>query len=889
MWAGWACSATARALDFCKPLLIRLAVGACLALMCCWSLPVGAQGSEGQTAPAGVAPQFTYDIDVTLESPERLSGTLTVRFANTSTRSIERIPLSLYAELFSTPDADLDDVNHPVRFPRGFSPGGTEVTGVRVNGRQVDVPSPSDGESEPTVRWLELGHGDAIPAGAEVEISLTFMTHIPHRFGLFGHAEGTVVLLGGWYPVVPRLADDRFQPEQPHAPSLLRCRFRSWSPGILALGNELATVAVDRSVEKRFTIDGPALLCFRRAYSLRKLRREGEDISLIMSGPHNAADESRRAMVDEVLRTTLAPIPAGAGDSPAPLFLAIEAPLRESMAVPFAGGVLYSDLLLQVTPFKRLTAQHLDNLRSAVLAAHLLGRRGMSLFDALLAINCIQFLRMETGQSDPLFLRRSLEKLEVWGALDKVGTDPQAHFQSSMFFTPELPMDIRRSNALFAGEVPPARSVARLVILILGTEGPAAALRRALGTGMGLRKAVYVEGGEKNRAALDGAFGFTGTPLALRSVTRGDSGWTARVCKGAPAAIPLEVEAGAGTSRARFVSSCPEKCCDIRLRQSVGEERVRVDPLGVILQPSTDESHPRLDDRNHIDLKWMVTRFNATMGTGDRLPSGGFELVMQPRFDLRNRAFVAPSLTPGRVSMGAGWRFGLGRRVRPNFLSDSISVSLRAAAGIDESNGVFGPALTYVHYTRGSRMNPYAGNWSYAYLYPVAASGLDRFGARFGGMVSQVAGSSPDHVFAFRIQGDGRLGWTPDWDVPSTGGIEGLRAAGATMLSKAHRLGAGAEYRLMIVRNLNIPVFRLAWLTGLQLALFVDTAAISDSPAELFKEENLFVDAGTGLRFHFDVFGVIPSLVSFDFAYMPAVLGAATPGYNGVLSFYQPF
>ena len=197
--------------------------------------------------------------------------------------------------------------------------------------------------------------------------------------------------------------------------------------------------------------------------------------------------------------------------------------------------------------------------------------------------------------------------------------------------------------------------------------------------------------------------------------------------------------------------------------------------------------------------------------------------------------------------------------------------------------------ISYLHFTRQSRMNPFTGNWSYLFAYPTIAPGFDKFGSRFGAMTSQLFGRSPDHILAVRVNGDTGVGWIPGWDVPATGGLEGLRALGSFQGSARHRVGGSMEYRFMPLRNLHAPLLRLGYITALQFAFFVDAATISDEIEALFAPEETLVDVGVGFRPHGDVFGVLPGIVSLDLAYLLPILGAAEGGINLVLSFYQPF
>ena len=378
--------------------------------------------------------------------------------------------------------------------------------------------------------------------------------------------------------------------------------------------------------------------------------------------------------------------------------------------------------------------------------------------------------------------------------------------------------------------------------------------------------------------------------LALGDGRMTPEGYEIEACKlGDAGPLPLELLISADGHSRQVVVPCLTRCCTISTGANATPQ-VTLDPHGLLLQETSDNNHPRHNDRNHVDLKWVLNRPYLSFAGGDRFPSMGLELQVEPRWDLHNRFALRPSITSRRGTVSGSWRHGFGRKVRPTYLADSVSLGLRAAFPLDGSDGgLLGPILSYVHYTRQSRMNPYRGNWSYLFAYPLFTPDLGQAGSRFGAMTSQLFGRSPDHVLALRLNADTGLGWIPDWDVPATGGIDGLRALGSYQMSARHRAGASVEYRFMPVRNLHASVLRLGYLTALQLAVFVDGATIADDLDVLFSESATLVDVGLGIRPHADILGILPGIVSLDVAYLLPVLGATQGGVNLVLSFYQPF
>lgn len=804
----------------------------------------------------------------------------------------EVLPVRLYPNALSRHDAEVDDVSFPLRFPGSFDSAWMVLDGPETHNfdstTRDDYRGSRAGPETVESYFKPVGDG-------RVRFTSSFSAHVPRRFGLFSAIDGRVCALGGWFPVLSGHTEDQVEYD---------ISISVASAGILVLGNRFFVASADAAVVTRLTWSGPLLLYFvPRAESTAF--HAGSSLVLAVSRPGRSKwrQSAGRAVQTVKWGGSQHPLPdsfSGAApsechsgrkgqafDNP---FLVLEAPLREAVAVPFPGGILLSEHAFDVTPVKGLKRQRKEVVRAAVAASLMMSRSGMSLTDALLAMNLIHFLRWDRGENDPLAVTRFFRMTEFWGVLDKIGTDPQAVFESSVFFTPDLPAELRSSPPLAYSVCPSPRTAARLVYRILGPVKTAEALEEAILGGKPLRRSLEERVPPDRASGLDQALAPEPVDLELRSVEPQENGWKVTVCKGeSHADVPIELATEFSGKTTIHTVSCPSACCDIVVSGGKNEPDVLIDPYGVFLQQPAGNEDPRLNDRNFVDLKWMVSRPYLTMSAQDPLPAAGFELNVQPRWDLHNIAWIAPSIAPGRVFLLGGWRYAFGRRVRPNFLAWTLGLGLRVGASLNGESGAIGPAFTLLHYTRGSRLNPFKGDWSYAYLYPMSEWTSGHVGARMGAMYSRVVGPNPDHVFAFRVQVDTAVGDTPEWDLPAIGGVEGLRAMAAYMVSCAHRSGVNVEYRWMATRNLSVSFFNLAWLNAIQLAFFVDGASISEDLAGQFRARTSFVDFGAGVRSQFNVLGVIPSLVAVDFAYMPRILGVDAASFNVVVGFYQPF
>jgi hypothetical protein len=832
--------------------------------------------------------EANYDITLAIDIVNgRASGVATISFTNTSLSSIRTVPVYLVPNHFSKPDEDLNDVTFPHRFPAAFSPGQMSLLQVSANG--VDITEELQILKLRSALAPEIPLPEPCAPGSTVILELTYSIIIPHRFGTFGQVDEVIVLNGGWYPHIPLLTQNGFDRQELHTEGSYVLSLSTSESGLLVVGDHMRRTDTRKQESITLSWSGPLPLYFSSPFSLLEEKEEGKVPILHVSRTRDRLTSRTARQVRQAVAAALsdAHLP-----SSTPPFVILEAPLRETMVIPIRHGILVSDLAFDVLPAESLVRQHHDNVYSAAYSATLMRAADMTLYETLLTLNLLQFVRQARGESDPLFLRRFLRFAEVWGTLEKMGSDPQAHFQNSMFFAPELPAELKRQVELLPRQsLTSPRTAARILFIVLGVTRIENALSLALEQQVPVTEALKSLAHAHEHEFIDLAFISHGTDLELFSVEQRDGAWYARVCKhGLNGPLPMELESG-DRHRTKLVTTvCTTDCCDIALGSTKRRPRVLIDPMSVFQQTSDSADHPRRNDRNYLDLKWIISRPYFSMGSGDTFPSMGAELTLQPRFDLRNKAFLGAATTPERVSFLTGWRYGFGRQVRPNYLSHSLSLGIRATVSLQgDFDSSFGPALSWVHYSRQSRFNPYAGNWSFLYAYPVAEEGFKQFGVRVGGQLAQVLGTNPDHVFAFRLQSDFGFGHLPDWDVPSTGGIDGLRAVGATDFSKHQRLGVNLEYRWMVVRNLHLSLARFAYLSGVQLAVFGDGAAIAHNPGHLLAPASMFSDFGFGLRFHMNVFGVLPAMLAVDTAYLLPVGAVQTGGMNYILSFFQPF
>lgn len=136
-----------------------------------------------------------YIIDVQIDTHVMaLTGKETVRYVNTEDVSLKEIYFHLY------PNAFKDDSISPfppdeigLAYPDGFSPGYTDILGVKVNDEEAQF------VIEGTNMKVSLPH-ELMP-GKSTDIAINFVVKLPPSDGRFGYGKYTIKL-ANWYPIV---------------------------------------------------------------------------------------------------------------------------------------------------------------------------------------------------------------------------------------------------------------------------------------------------------------------------------------------------------------------------------------------------------------------------------------------------------------------------------------------------------------------------------------------------------------------------------------------------------------------------------------------------------------------------------------------------------------
>lgn len=842
-----------------------------------WGLSVALMGIVLFTLPASVKAResgfCTERVVVRIDAQHHsVSGTFELSDCPNG-QTLSQVPVQAYlpASRYAVQDPDLDDVNVLWRLPYGMSlsksayedAGGQAV--VADDDGWIDLPRLSDGAG----RW-----------------GLAFQIQFPLRTGPFAAGSWGLGALGGLFPLVP------VQPGEEESGSGLHVsRNRELvvevarGEGLIVVGNHFSRVASGRPATFRLQSAGPLPFIFLSEFSLTRWRSRDPSVPEVWGIiPCQRCNQELGRMESTVslVGKRLEKLPSHSADA---RFLVVQIPLRETPALPFPGGIAVSDRFLRLTPLGPLRQRHIDALNWMVVAGWLIQRPGWTLDDALLWVRMMELVAQSQGHREALLLKEFFREGEVLATLDTIGTDPQTGFESTLFFRSAPPGELESLPERVTSRSGSPTFVARQALLLLGLERAVSLLESAMSDASGLSRTILRSLTGDSEAIFAAAMHRRESDLRLVSIKRHGSRWNARVCvEGDQGPLVLEAEARRGLRRkVRSAQACLSDCCDLDVGEWKRRPRVVLDPDETLPQVTLLPEDPRRNDRLHPDLKWMIARPYLSMARGDRLPTTSFELVVQPRYDLRHQGFFGPFLTPDRLALAGGYRMGVGPRVRPNLRMGALSLGLRGALGLENRGQVsWGPMLVLDAMSTGSRPNPAKGFRAMAYAYPYASAGLDKMGLRGGAGLTLYGRPWLSWVVVGGLKLDGVAGWFPPWEAIQVGGIGGMRGLSSTGPRTRYRVGGSLELRWMLFQGADAPVLDLLFLRGLQLALFVDAASLTRGIHDVGSTDSLYTNVGLGLRPHVDWLGFIPGILSLDVAWLLPV-GAVNSGSIGIL------
>ena len=855
-----------------------------LVALLAWNAPATVFGSPCD----GLAPLDACDegprllIDASLDvEGRRIRARTEIRFVNCADVPLSEIPILMPAALYGKVAEDLDDRNFPWRYPGGVSLSTCRFTAAVVtSGPGLEGPAP---HCRPVTRLRlrrPLAPGEAMTLVLDTDITA------PRRFGSFGAARGTLTLRGGWHPALPVLEPQGFRTGAGPGAAHINARVTPKRNTRVLLGTTLAAAGPAMPASFAGRLAEPLALVADARLRKTVIRQRARRVELIHTAPRTAVRDpstpgdlvqtdwlrERSGGIRRVVQGLRDPFDAER-------WTLVVVPLRETLAIPGAETTFVADTLYALTDIGLLTRYHDEALAAALLTSSL--RRARPKLHPWLALMGGAWLRKRLREGADLGAVRDLtRKGEFLYAIDQFGTDAQIPQEDLFFQRSGAGTPFAREAEFTGAPYPSPWTAARLLQEIAAvraldarkTRGPSDPEGPAAFTGERWAPAFcrWVERGHREEQDL--------SVRVLR--TRGEDRAPASIIEarrhgaslGLPVRVRIEHENG-GVKDVVWDTATPVMRWRIRGRV----RRATVDPDAGLLQRRAARTQDlRYDDASERGLKWVFAKPWISFTSGERIPTAYVELNLQRRHDLRSTWVLQPRLFPSRAELLLGHRWGFGRLSRPNRNRWHLTVGVKGAAGF-EHGGSFSPALKTMLYfdNRRALFAPFRGGWAYGYVegFPGDTRGGWRFSSKMGLGGAKLFGTRPDIVVALRGLADTRVGDTPAWEHLHVGGILGVRGLAVADFAPKHRLAFSAELRWMPLRNLHMSLVRAAFLRGLQLVLFTDTALLGTDYDAWFEERYLYQSAGLGLRFHADLFGVFPAVIAVDEAVVLPLYG----------------
>ncbi len=829
--------------------------------------PAAAAGSQDCLPPLTPCGTPRVVIHATVDpGTRRLDATTELHVVNCSDQPLAEIPILLPGAMHGAVEDDLDDRNFRWRYPHDIS-----LTDCRIDaGAVTEGPGLAGDPAGPCAVLQALALESPLPVGAALTLSLTTSMTIPERFGTFGAARGILTLRGGWHPTLPVLGSGGFRPGD--GPGRVHYD-ATVTPSIatrILLGDRLqAAGPAQAGVWSGETWD-PLNLVVSGALRETVVRTGGHTVTLIHTAPDPEPRDpytpgdllqtdwsaARVAGVERVLRGLRDPYARRA-------WTLVVVPMLENLAVPGEDLVYLAESLYEITGTGLLSRYH-DSALAAALVTASLRRARPETHPWVAMVNGAWLQTHLNAQTDLGAVRDLTRKGEFIHAIDQFGTDARIPQEHLFFQRVQDRNPYAGESELAATELPSPWAANRLLdeigaVRALAPDGP--------WEGAFCR---WVQGGHREELDLS---------VRVRRVRRPDGAEESlvearRIGPGSGLPVRVRLEHRNGGTR-DVVWDTTEETARWRVRGRL--RRATVDPEGRILQRRERQTQDlRFNDTSRQDLKWVFARPWISLTSGERIPTAYVELNLQRRHHLRSTWVLQPRLFPQRAEILVGHRWGFGRLASRNRSRWQLTLGIKGAAGFDDG-GSFSPSLKSLLYydTRSGSLAPFKGGWVYTYVegFPGDSRGGWRLSTKFGVGGSKIFGRRPDLVFVVRGLADTRLGETPEWESLSVNGILGVRGLNVAGFAPKHRLAASAELRWMPARSFRASLAKTVFLRSLQLVLFTDAALLGTDYDDWFETRYLYQSAGIGVRFHADLFGIFPVMLSIDEAVVLPLYG----------------
>jgi hypothetical protein len=830
-----------------------------------------------------------------------------LRIVNAGSQPLPSLHFVLYPNALAERGPALNDVRCHWLYPGGFSPGGIELTNLRVDG----APAPLTIGDFPFVAPRALATAalaTPLAPGGAVTVDLDFVTRIPRRYGAFGCDGARCRLMGGFYPVPARVgaAARAGQPPAIAIERAGRTRVKLTLPPRLALvvdgqpivndgGGPFVVESDDVRTPTIVTDDvlRPATVT-TGAHVVRYLHRRPRPPSS-NDQPMPYVREDIAGLVLETARHALALTDAAGFPPDVPLTL-VEAPLRHDMVQQHGDVILVSDQIFRIFPFDRLRKYHRLEIARAVFAivADAAIRAHEAPIDrdrtaALLAAYLTDvYTRAEFQYIE--YFRELLAPIDFVPAIDQLMYAPLLASPSTYFGDVDDRDPVRDGVWRFADPRPGPRLLYNKLLDLVGPARFPALARKLYAERQPLRRAAAdlfgADLGWFWQQWLDGLPAVNYHLDAVRVAAGGGRVSIVVRREGDAVREPVEVKVTdrrGGEKTLVWNDSSPVHTFDVEVPG--GLSSVEVDPRHRLVEtalgslPAVDD--PRMDNRHPPRWRLLYEGAGALFNISQTSLNFAIGMLAKPQYNLRHHVeFEAYHNETSLIGVAVTGGYGFGEQADRNNLVSVFNIGLTGAR-LDPSFGAnLGEtpqagwqmlARTWLHHdTRDYLFDPWRAvglRLGAGYTLTALDGGdrLSRFGV--GGIALRLFELAPGHVLAAAVEGSAAWGDIRLFSqLESAGGPLELRGYGADELLALSRAVGRVELRNDWWTGLDWNLMHFTTVRGFGGTLFADVAAIGTCETHALSRERVYFDAGFSFRVLHDAFGLHQQLLSVDFA-----------------------
>lgn len=835
----------------------------------------------------------------------RVDVDVTARY--TPAVDLDEVPVVLAAERYRTP-GPLSPSEVREAFPSGFSPGGFDDLVLELDGARCTPRIEVLAEGE-RIAWCPR----VVAAGQPVVVRARATLRVPERYGGFGRVGRSLTLAGGWLPLPGR--PGAAPPRGPWALTL------SAPAELMAVvGSAPRPSAGERG--RRVVVatgEGAQVPLVLRPGAWRALSlAEGQARFLTGSAPQGRPPEllarATQRAVEDALRLVPElglPVP----DRAHPVVL-IEAPLRHVLTETAEGVVLVSDRAFRMVEVERFLSFHALPLLRDVFGT--LAARGLAptVVDRGLTADVVGTWALERYVARRL--GRDEDAFDVLGivsfipSIDLMLYAPDLAFAGAYFRNVPDQHPLRPDFVDFPLGHPRGKWLYEKLRDRLGVERAHTIVARA-GAGVGIVQAVEEAWPEGARAFLQTwlgppprgryalvDFGSAPDPSAPER-TRATATFE-RV--GEPVVEPLTVrfEDEDGEIRDVVATATGARRRTVTATLAAPLDVVLLDPQRRLLEVGDDEApDPRYFHRSAPEWKVLLNNFNVLFAATEGALETAVDLGLARRHDAHWGFGLRAEYAAEAVSLALRASRSFGERVTSARLGHAVSASVEGAylrpgfAAAEEGGAALLLGLGYGYDDRPSLWAPQSGTavrvgLGYQRLIGTLTDPAvtpDSLSASVRGVRQWRLGLR--HQLSLRASASAYVLGQPQAQLlfPLGGRTQVRGYAQGAELARVRGV-LSAEWLHPLLPELDVNFFWLAWVSGIDGALFGDVALAGDDVADAVAGP-VFGDVGYGLRLYIDYFGVRPGVLAVEAA-VPLVRarGATELGAPAVYITFSP-